>query len=422
MKLRLIILILVLVTIVLADVNTFLIREAGISNHDQLTLIVPDIATNILAERELYPVTVLYENWENNAWVYDMKDTHSYDENGNPAEILMQEWLEGAWENFMKMCTECDEQGLIQEATIEIWDPVENIWANMMLMTYTYDANGNWTEIISEMWIYDQYMFSSRITREYNNQNQPTFESNFIWNYGGSWENDSQTTFSYSDEFLLEKLKESWEGDSYWENSQRTSYTQASGIYPATRLHQSWNGGGYWDNQRHSDYTYDSNWHEIEDYEQVWETDAWMNFQTHYYTFDGDNLLERLTKGWESERSWVNHDRYTVEYGALQAEDYQIPESNSFNLTNYPNPFNPSTEIRFTAKITADAKIHIYNLKGQEVNSLVCHPEPDEGLTNIYSVTWNGYDKFGNPAPSGIYYYKLSIGRVEQIRKMILMK
>lgn len=423
---------LVSVTMVQADIDTVLIREAGISNLEELHEFLPNIAKSILAEREIYPLIVLYENWDNGGWIYDMKDIHSYDENGYPLEILMQDWEDGSWLNFMKMCMSCDDQGLIQESLIKIWDPIENLWSDMMLMSYSYDGNGNWIEILNQIWIGDDYMLSSRLTREYNNQNNPTFESNEVWNFGGSWVNNDQSTFSYEGGFLTEILKENWEDDSYWGNAKLTSYEQDSGIYPSERLLQTWDGGGYWVNTRHSDYTYDNNWHEIEDYEQIWEEGMWMDFQTHYYSYDDEYLLERLTKEWDTERSWLNHSRYSVEYGNLNINDYEIPKLADFNLTNYPNPFNPSTEIRFQVSDTrvqeSDIRIEIFNLRGHIIKTLPVTLSDSSMLNSIEgsdfgcSVIWNGKDKLGHQAPSGIYFYKLKIGRYEQIKKMIMMK
>lgn len=417
-----------IVTTIWANIDSILIREAGLSNQQELQELVPAIAESILMERDEYPLTVLYENWDNDGWVYDMKDSHSYDENGYPSEILMQEWEDGSWLNFMKMCTDCDTQGLIQESSIEIWDTVENMWLDMMLMTYTYDSNGNWIEILSQVWLFDEYMFSSRITREYNDQNNPTFESNEVWDYAGNWVDNDQSTFSYDGEFLTEVLKETWEDDNSWSNSKLTSYVQESGIYPAEKLIQTWDGGGYWVNTRHNDYTYNNDWHEIEDQEQVWETEMWRNYQSHYYTYDDDNLLERLTKEWESERSWVNHSRYTVEYGNLEIENYEMPQQVDFELTNYPNPFNPNTEIRFTSKDAEGAKIEIYNIKGERVMSIPVTLSDSSSMKSIegsdfeYSVTWNGTDQNRKPVPSGVYFYKLKIGKEEHTQKMLLIK
>jgi len=182
---------------------------------------------------------------------------------------------------------------------------------------------------------------------------------------------------------------------------------------------QTWDGGGYWVNTRHSDYTYDGEWHEIEDYEQAWEG-AWENFQTHYYTYDGDNFLQRLTKDWEPDRAWINHSRYTVEYGNLQADEYEIPEPADFNLSNYPNPFNPTTEIRFQVsdlRAPESAVIEIYNLKGQRIREFRVASSP-----TLQLVRWNGTDHSGKPVSSGIYFYKLKVGNRELTRKMVLMK
>lgn len=113
------------------------------------------------------------------------------------------------------------------------------------------------------------------------------------------------------------------------------------------------------------------------------------------------------------------------------------------NLSNYPNPFNPSTTISFSnTEITEDTEISIYNLKGQKVktlpvilsgvegysnnNSFVPRPSTSLRMTQAgntrYSVVWNGTDVNNQPVASGIYFYKLKAGKDTQTKKMILMK
>jgi len=102
----------------------------------------------------------------------------------------------------------------------------------------------------------------------------------------------------------------------------------------------------------------------------------------------------------------------------------------SIKLYNYPNPFNPTTTITFslTAKNAKNAKLVIYNLKGQKVKTFSITPRPSTTLrmtqagSNQNSVVWNGDDDSGNPVSSGIYFYKLKSGNFEQTKKMILMK
>ena len=85
---------------------------------------------------------------------------------------------------------------------------------------------------------------------------------------------------------------------------------------------------------------------------------------------------------------------------------------------NYPNPFNPSTEINFSLKDAGNTKLEIYNIKGQHVRTLVNdYLEP-----NFYSIIWDGTDENNHAASSGVYFYKLKVGEFEEIKKMILLK
>ncbi len=91
---------------------------------------------------------------------------------------------------------------------------------------------------------------------------------------------------------------------------------------------------------------------------------------------------------------------------------------------NVPNPFNPSTEIRFQipAGVAREngqpTSLKIYNAVGQLITTLV------EGQLTAgeYVVEWNGRDAAGNPVPSGVYFYVLESGYLKLTQKMLLMK
>jgi len=103
--------------------------------------------------------------------------------------------------------------------------------------------------------------------------------------------------------------------------------------------------------------------------------------------------------------------------GINNSEDHQLQTTN-YQLNNYPNPFNPSTTISFelTAKDARDAKIEIYNLKGQKIRKFLI-------FNNQSSIEWDGTDDNNKQASSGIYFYKLRIGERDIIsRKMVLLK
>ena len=90
-------------------------------------------------------------------------------------------------------------------------------------------------------------------------------------------------------------------------------------------------------------------------------------------------------------------------------------------LSNYPNPFNPETTIKFKLIESGEVKLIIYNIKGQKVKQLVSN-SANQLSEGQYSVVWDGTDENNQPVTSGIYFYKLSAGEYTQTRKMLLLK
>jgi len=85
---------------------------------------------------------------------------------------------------------------------------------------------------------------------------------------------------------------------------------------------------------------------------------------------------------------------------------------------NYPNPFNASTVISYILARGGYVSIHVYDVLGRNVTTLVNKDQP----AGHYEATWNGLDWKDSPVPSGIYFYRLIAGRTVETRKMILLK
>jgi len=100
----------------------------------------------------------------------------------------------------------------------------------------------------------------------------------------------------------------------------------------------------------------------------------------------------------------------------VSASDEYTVESAKNVLSNYPNPFNPSTTISFelTPLERQSAVINIFNVKGQIVKTF------DQLSGN--SITWNGTDDNAKNVNSGIYYYQLLTSNSSEIRKLVLLK
>jgi len=86
---------------------------------------------------------------------------------------------------------------------------------------------------------------------------------------------------------------------------------------------------------------------------------------------------------------------------------------------NYPNPFNPTTVIRFTVRERTPVRLHIYNVVGQRVRTLV-----DDVRTPgvVHTIEWNGRNNSGQSVASGVYFYRLVTTDFTQTRKMVLLK
>ena len=80
---------------------------------------------------------------------------------------------------------------------------------------------------------------------------------------------------------------------------------------------------------------------------------------------------------------------------------------------NYPNPFNARTAIEYSLPQDSHVRIVIYNLLGQNIETLVDQVQ----TAGIQRVVWNAAD-----VPTGVYFYRLETGEFTQTRKMLLAK
>ena len=103
----------------------------------------------------------------------------------------------------------------------------------------------------------------------------------------------------------------------------------------------------------------------------------------------------------------------TIRFG--KPEDIPIT---SCRMTNYPNPFNPATEIHYSIPEASMIKLNIYNLKGQKVKTLI-NGKTEAGF---HKITWNGTDENNNSVSSGVYFYRLQTDKETVTRKMLLLK
>ena len=85
---------------------------------------------------------------------------------------------------------------------------------------------------------------------------------------------------------------------------------------------------------------------------------------------------------------------------------------------NYPNPFNPSTQISFDIPKSEFISLRIFNLLGQDVETLtskIMNP-------GRYTFEWDGKDFINNDVASGVYFYELRGESFISRKKMLLIR
>jgi photosystem II stability/assembly factor-like uncharacterized protein len=106
---------------------------------------------------------------------------------------------------------------------------------------------------------------------------------------------------------------------------------------------------------------------------------------------------------------------HTTNGGVSFVEEEQIDEIPTEFLisNNFPNPFNPSTKIKYSVPQLSNVVIKVFDLLSNEIETLVNEEKP----AGTYELTWNA-----ESLPSGVYFYQLRAGSFMDTKKMLLLK
>ena len=92
---------------------------------------------------------------------------------------------------------------------------------------------------------------------------------------------------------------------------------------------------------------------------------------------------------------------------------------NDFSLQqNFPNPFNPSTEIRFDLPEEGHIELLVYNMAGQKVRTI----ESGNMKPGYHSMIWNGTNDKGTRVSTGMYFYSIQTNNFQAVKKMLFLK
>jgi hypothetical protein len=114
-------------------------------------------------------------------------------------------------------------------------------------------------------------------------------------------------------------------------------------------------------------------------------------------------------------RVQLNDGRIEAQYGRELL--LSIPQAYQLHA-NMPNPFNPSTQIRFDLPAAGLVELTVYDMLGQKVRALVTAPYG----VGSHQVEWNGRNDAGLQVGSGMYFYRIEAGAFVKTQRMLLLK
>ncbi|NQT64051.1 MAG: T9SS type A sorting domain-containing protein [Candidatus Marinimicrobia bacterium] len=99
-------------------------------------------------------------------------------------------------------------------------------------------------------------------------------------------------------------------------------------------------------------------------------------------------------------------------------DDSIIKLPSRYQLTSYPNPFNPSAEIRYEIPRPVNVSLIIYDVMGRKTRTLVSEPQSP----GSYSVVWDGMNDDGSQVASGLYFARFVAGEFSAVLKMVYLR
>ena len=144
------------------------------------------------------------------------------------------------------------------------------------------------------------------------------------------------------------------------------------------------------------------------------------NYKLHLFFYD-DNSFGSFTSPASAGQDLggtLNYMALALTIPGVSKNDNEVKEMTSLNLTNFPNPFNPTTTLNYTPSQSGNVNVSVYNVKGELIKTLINEFQ----TATPQSIIWNGADNNGNKVATGIYFFKVQTTNATAISKTLLLK
>jgi len=116
-------------------------------------------------------------------------------------------------------------------------------------------------------------------------------------------------------------------------------------------------------------------------------------------------------------QSYISVAKYEWEYLSVESPPAAAP-AGFVLLQNFPNPFNPTTTIKYGLPSVSDVSIKIFNIQGREIRSW----KVNDQAAGWYQLYWHGDNQTGNQVPTGMYFARVQAGDYSEVVKMVYLR
>ncbi|MCW9097402.1 MAG: T9SS type A sorting domain-containing protein [Ignavibacteriaceae bacterium] len=367
--------------------------------------------------------TSISNKWRNgNVWGNEMKLTFSYDSNDR-LSFSNEFYWEGYWREYYRYYYDYYGNGNIYHINVHTSTGTE--WLYVAMYTYSYNTNSDTTMIVLR--VLDLYhgwwVYAWKDEFNYDSNNVLIKKTRFDHYYLPDWMPEINDLYFYNDAGnKTENIRQEWNNtDSTWVNDYRYLYEYGINNILLSTLYHDWQSdSSNWVNVWRETYNYTPQNKIATMIKETWTPEAgWQNYVLRTYYYDvNNNWTEKLTQLWDGS-DWKNYYRHLATWlEPVSVEEEQITLNSYYLYNNFPNPFNPSTKIKFRIPVqdwndNTKISLKVYDVLGNEIVTLVNEQKP----AGEYEVEFEG-----NGLSSGIYFYTLKAGNFSETKKMILLK
>jgi hypothetical protein len=306
---------------------------------------------------------VISENFVDPNWTNTQKSLYSYDGNGNITNVIFQDWISasGLWKNSTQFIYTYNTNQTINNSQIKQWDSVGSIWNNWHRDTFTNNSAGKRILVLSERWnaLNNNWENTGRGIYTYDTNGYLTNTLNQNWS--SSWNNSVQTIYNNNiDGTINYTIQQIWDNNT-WKNTTKTFYTYTPSGKLAGYNYQNYSIDSVWITYGRVLFTYDMSDFLINYIYENYISTSWQPASQVNFTNYSNGIKDYdISQQW-TDSGWVNNYKNTYYYDSLGTPNYNYQST----AIIYPNPSSEQISIKTNLKTNENTNYTIVDLNGK---------------------------------------------------------